>query len=254
MEIWAGFLILAIICFLIGTFVSISNARPAGQRQTGAILPYANPGDVKEMAMSSDNLLPAQWDEASISRELTRLGAQKPSLIPHYIESVKERWILRQDDRTAELRLQFLKRQIEHLKLAKEFQQTVDDIDLLRLEKTKRTKTLELETEDLDTKRKTRSQIDELAAIRERKKLELEIAQLDDQIGKIKSGPATEAKLSPEEERAKRHAASEARLSKLKQEKQKALAVQEEQERVLKVNAIDDEIQREMVEWSKTLP
>jgi hypothetical protein len=204
--------------------------------------------------MPSDTPLSAQWDEASITRELTRLGAQTPGLIPHYVESVKQRWILRQDDRTAEVRLQFLKRQIEHLKLAKEFQQTVDDIDLLRLEKTKRIKTLELETEEIDTKRRTRSQIDELAVLRDRKKLELEIAQLDDQIGKFKSGSAAEPKLSPEEEKAKRHAASEARLSKLKQEKQKALTVQEEQERVLKVNAIDDEIQREMVEWSKTLP
>ena len=63
-----------------------------------------------------------------------------------------------------------------------------------------------------------------------------------------------EPKLSPEQERTNRHAHGEARLTKLKEEKQKALKIDDEQERLLKVNAIDDEIQREMIEWSKTLP
>ena len=84
--------------------------------------------------------------------------------------------------------------------------------------------------------------------------MELEIAKLDQQIQEIKNASKAEPKLSPEQERANRHTQSEGRLNKLKKEKQKALKIEDEQERLLKVNAIDDEIQREMVEWSKTLP
>ena len=95
---------------------------------------------------------------------------------------------------------------------------------------------------------------DNLATLKERKKVELEIAQLDQQIEAIKSPPKPEPKLSPMEERAKRHAESEARLDKLKEAKRTALKIEDEHERIVKVNAIDDEIQREMIEWSKTLP
>jgi hypothetical protein len=174
-------------------------------------------------------------------------------LIPHYIESIKERWIVHQDDRTGTVRVAFLKTQVEQLKLAKEFQQTVDDLELLSYEKRKRIKILDLETTEIDSRKRTLSQTDELAALRERKKIELEIAQLDDQIGKFKSASAPSAKLSPDDEKARRHAASEARLARLNQELQKASAVHNESERKRKEHAIQDEIDREMTEWSKTL-
>ena len=89
-------------------------------------------------------------------------------MIPHYIESVKERFIMRQHDRTAETRIQFLKRQIEQLKLAKEFQQTVDDLEMLALEKQKRIKLLQLETEEIDGKRESSSGLIKLNALKER--------------------------------------------------------------------------------------
>lgn len=145
--------------------------------------------------MSSSLTLPTDWDEVAITRQLQQLRERTPSLIPHFVESVKERWVLRQDERTAEVRLQFLKRQIEQLKLAKEFRQTVDDLELLNLEKVKRIKSLELENHELDLKKKGLSRKEELIALREQKQVELDIAELDQKIQAIKNPPRPE--LSP---------------------------------------------------------
>jgi len=203
--------------------------------------------------MQSNISIPTQWDELAITRQLQQLREQRPSLIPHYIDSVKERWIVRQDDRTAQKRLQFLKTQIEQLKLAKEFQQTVDDLQLLSLEKTKRIKTIELETEEIDVKKRVLNQKEKLEALREQRKLELEIAQLDEQIQGIKTSSKPEAKLTPEEQRAKDRQACEARMADLKAQKQGALKLQDEDERMLRVNAIDAALEREYERWAKLL-
>lgn len=204
--------------------------------------------------MPSNISLPPEWNEPAITRQLQQLRDQKPSLIPHYIDSVKERWIVRQDDRTAQVRLQFLKSQIEQLKLAKEFQQTVDDLQLLSLEKTKRIKAIELETEEIDIKKRGLTQKEKLEALREQKKLELEIAMLDKQINEIKTpSKPVEPELTAEEKRARDKQACEEHIANYKAEKQKALKIDDADERVLRVNAIDDAIQREMERWAKLL-
>jgi hypothetical protein len=254
MDLWVFFLLLALACFAIGMSVSLNKtaARQSGHSDR-ALQPYSGPQTPQEIVMLPNITLPAQWDELAITRQLRQLREQRPALIPHFIDSVKERWVLRQDDRTASIRLQFLKIQIEQLKLAKEFQQVRDDLDLLILEKAKRIKTLELDLEELDSKKRTRGPLDELAAMKERKKMELEIAQLDKQITDLKTPLKSEPQLTPEQQRAKDKAACEARIATLKQEKQVALKIEDEAERVLRVNALDDAIQREYERWSRLL-
>lgn len=203
--------------------------------------------------MLPDVALPAQWDEVAITRQLQQLRDQRPALIPHFVESVKERWVLRQDDRTAEMRLRFLKTQIEQLKLVQQFQQTVNDIELLLLEKTKRIKALQLETEELEIRRRGLTQKERLESLRDQKKMELEIAQIQREIENLKSPSKPEAQLTPEQQRAKDKAACEAKIASLKQEKQSALKISDEAERVLRVNAIDDALQREMERWARLL-
>jgi hypothetical protein len=203
--------------------------------------------------MLPDVFLPAQWDELAITRQLQQLRDQRPALIPHFVESVKERWILRQDDQTAEVRLRFLKTQIDQLKLVKEFQQTAHDIELLLLEKTKRMKSLQLETEELEMKRRGLSQKERLESLRDQKKMELEIAKLEKEISDFKTSAQPERRLTPEQQRANDKAACEARIQALKEEKQKALQIEDAAERVMRVNALDDAIQREYERWSKLL-
>src|SRR5205823_3696289 len=151
-------------------------------------------------------------------------------------------------------RLDFLRTQIEQLKLAKEFLQTHNNLELLNLKKAKQIKTLQLDNDKLDTKRKSRGELDKLAHLKKRKELELEIAKLNRQIEDLKNPPKGEPKLSPEQEQAKRHAQSETRLENLKMELQKAMKISDKDERMRKSNAVNDAMQHEMVEWSKTLP
>jgi hypothetical protein len=255
MEVWVVFLILGAACLLIGLVVSANKKQAAGPQKPGVTLQPYNPGALDMPSNMPSNIsLPTQWDELAITRQLQQLRDRKPNLIPHYIDSVKERWIVRQDDRTGQVRLQFLKIQIEQLKLTKEFQQTVDDLELLSLEKTKRIKTIELETEEIDIKKRGLTQKEKLEALREQKKLELEIAQLDKQINEIKKpSMAAEPELTAEEKRVRERQSCEERLANYKAEKQKALQVDDADERVLRVNAIDDAIQREMERWARLL-
>ncbi len=195
-----------------------------------------------------------QWDEASITAQLRQLRDERPALIPHFVESLKERLILRQDDRTAEVRLNFLRTQIAQLKLAKDFQQTLDDLSLLSLEKAKRVKTLELETHELDLKRRQLTRKEELEALKDQKKLELEIAQFDKQIEEIKTPPPKrEPELTPEQKRAEEKRKCDARIAELKAQKQEALKLADEDERLMRVNAIDNALEREWERWSKLL-
>jgi hypothetical protein len=193
------------------------------------------------------------WDETAIAERLQRMSSEEPKVITHYISSVRDRWVLHQDDRTAGVRLRFLKSQIEQLKLGREIQQIRDDIDLLLLEREKRIKTLQLEVREVDLKKHMGSQLDDLAVLRERKKIELDIAELDEQIYRRRNPSTPEPQLTPEEQKAKDKAACEAKIATLKQEKQNALKITDEAERMLRINAIDDAIQREMERWAKLL-
>ncbi len=196
---------------------------------------------------SARETLADDWSEEAIIQELRRLRDQRPAAIPHYIDSVVERFIVRQDDRTSQVRLQFLQTQFERLKLAKEFSQTLDDLHLMSLEREKRVKTLELETQDLDLKKKSRSKIDKLATAKERKKLELEIAQLEQQIGGIRNPPKPpkeEPRPSPEEQRAQERQRLEREIERLKTDKVSAMGrSSSEQDRRRNENMYDSRIE-----------
>jgi hypothetical protein len=254
MEVWVVFLILAAACLLIGLVVSANKKQAAGPQKPGVALQPYNPGALDMPSNMPSNIsLPTQWDELAITRQLQQLRDQKPNLIPHYIDSVKERWIVRQDDRTAQIRLQFLKSQVEQLKLAKELQQTIDDLQMLGLEKAKRVKTLQLETEQIDHQRRTLTRKEELEALKEQKQTELDIEEIEQKIRTLKNQTKTERPMTAEEQRAKDRSACEAKIQGLKQEKQKALKIDDEDERLLRVNAVDAALEREYERWAKLL-
>jgi hypothetical protein len=244
---WIVFALLAVICLVIAVVVSPEDESEKSKEV--AVLPP----NQTEVMMPADLPALTDWNEVSITRQLQQLRGQKPSLVVHFVDSMKERFIVRQDDRTAQVRLQFLRNQIEQLKLNKDFQQLLDDLELLSLEREKRVKTLELENQELDVKKRSLNQKEKLESLREQRKMELEIAQLEQQIQAVKISQVAEPKLSAEERRDKEKEACEARIQSLKQEKQKALKIEDEAERVQRVNAIDDAIQREMERWAKLL-
>jgi hypothetical protein len=241
LELWIVFLFLAAICFVVG--INVSRFAPKNRD-----VPPVKGGSV------TSNRDDFQLDRASVVEQLEGLRHQPASVVSHTVEQVLQRWVINQDDKTAASRARFVKNKIEELKLMREGQQIIVDLEALALEREKRLKTLQLENAQLDDNISRRGERERLLALKEQKQLEFEIAEIEDRIVKLKNPPKAAPKLSPGKERAKRHAASEARLTKLKEKKQRALKIEDESERFLKVNAIDDEIQREMVEWSKTLP
>ena len=204
------------------------------------------------MAKQSTDL--QAFDEHAITKQLESMRGQSPAVISHYIDSVKHRIVLNQNDKTAIAQVKFLQTKVQELKLFKEGREIVIDLEAMVLEREKRLKTLQLENAQLDQKMQNVSQRDHLAALKERRQMELEIAQIEKQIAELNKSPAaTEEKPSPEKQRASDKAACEGRIQTLKQEKQKALKLDDEQERILKVNAIDDALQREMERWAKLL-
>ena len=243
-EPWAVFLILAGICFVIGIL------RAMGSSEANATSKQLAKGD---MALSRQPADLQIWNESSIAQHLSELRGQSPAVVSHYIGEVKKRWVLNQNDKTAAMRARFLKSKVEELKLFREGQQIMVDLEALALEREKRLKTLQLENAQLDETIRTRGQREKLAALKEQKQLELEIARIELEITGLRNPPQAEVRPTPEQQRAQRHAASDARLQRLKQLKQEALKTPDEDERIQKVNAIDDEIQREMEEWRKSL-
>jgi hypothetical protein len=251
---WLLFLVLAILCLLIGLFRLGASQKSASTTNTAVSRVQVASIERGGSALSRQTNDLRVWDETAISRHLDDLRGQSPAVVSHYVESLKTRWVLNQNDKTAAARARFLKTKVEELKLFKEGQQIMVDLEALALEREKRLKTLQLENAQLDDIMRTRSEREQLAALKERKQLELEIAKLDKEIRELNSPTkAAEPELSGEEKRAKERQACEQRLANYKAEKQKALQIDDADERVLRVNAIDDAIQREMERWAKLL-
>jgi len=250
MEIWIVLLILSATFFVIGALVPSKKTVKPDHRA----IPLTQSGDDAMTALPND------LNENSISGRLVQLRDTRPDLIPHFIESLKQRWINRQDDRTAKCSIELLRRVLERLKLEHQCRQTMEDLQLMGLQRSKRLKELELNTkqtewehEKLEQNKKSHTALHEITLQRDVAKLQLEIAQTQAEMERIRSSGSPQSRLTPEEQRFKDRAACEARLATLKEEKQKALKLQEEAERALRVNAIDDAIQREMDRWAKLL-
>ncbi len=213
------------------------------QRRILEIVPFSN----------TPVQLPTQWDDGEITRLLQRHHDQ-PAVLSHVVSSIKTRLVLNQDLKTAQRRLALMASVIEVFKLNKEMQGILHDIHLDEKNFEINKVEAQMRLEDADAKLKSERVLRDLRKQREELQLNKEISQLRQDIKVVERPADAQPKLSPEQERANRHAASEARLVNLKEEKQKALKLDDEQERVLKVNALDDEIQKEMATWSKTLP
>jgi hypothetical protein len=87
--------------------------------------------------------------------------------------------------------------------------------------------------------------------------------RIDDLRGKVdtlntipelkKSAPQREPELTPEQKRQKERKACEARIADLKAQKQEALKIEDEDERLLRVNAIDAALEREYERWARLI-
>jgi hypothetical protein len=197
--------------------------------------------------------LPSKWDDNEVTRLLQRYQDQ-PAVLSHAVSSIKTRLVMNQDIKTAQRRLKLIASVIELFKFYQALQGILYDIHLAEKDFEIRQVEADTRLEDAVARRKSENRLRDLCSQRDELQLQREITQLRRDTESIDRPAKPEAQLTPEQQRAKRHAASEARLESLKQQKQEALKIQDPEERVQKVNAIDDEIQRELQgEWRNSL-
>ncbi len=199
---------------------------------------------------------PAVWDENAIAGQLGNLRHESPGAITHFIDSIKQRFILNQNDKTAVRRIQFLQKQFELLKLVKSCAEVSVDLEALSKERQIRLKKLDIEARDLDIQLSGDDPLKKLALQRDQLKIQLEIAQIDRQIHELKNPPKPESKPTPDQERAQRKAGIETRIANLRKEQSEAVeAIPEtlpEQRRKVS-NMYADAIEREMENLRKVL-
>ena len=133
----------------------------------------------------------------------------------------------------------------------KEMQSLLHDIHLDGKEFEIKQLEAQVRKDDVSAKLQSEVQLRALRKQRDELVLKKEISQLEQEINGNGNNQTANSKPSPEQQRASDRSACESRIENLKQEKNKALVIEEPQERILKVNAIDDALQREMERWAK---
>lgn len=214
------------------------------QRRTVEVVPYSN--------VSVE--LPKRWDDAEIAKLLQRHASQ-PTVLAHAVSSIKTRMVLNQDVKTAQKRLKLLSSVIEVFKLTQELQGVLQDLHLADKEFAIRQLETDIRLEDARARQASERRLRQLRQERDELALQREITQSHYDIDALRKTTTTrqEPELTAEQKRAREKKACEDRLASLKAEKQKALTIEDESERVLKVNAIDDAISREMERWARLL-
>ena len=219
--------------------------------------PSPLPVSINQTAISKvgPTLVPDRWNESIMSGDLQRLSDNSSALV-HYVSEVKRRFIIRQDVKTLNQRTEWLEAKLRGLKLAQSIQDTCFNLAIQRREHELRAKQLALQHLQADADLADSSELTPLRKENSRLTLEAESARLRKVIRELTPAPEPvkkEAAIPPEQQRANDRTMCEDRIQKLKIEKQKALTLDDEQERLLKVNAIDDALQREMDRWAKLL-
>lgn len=197
--------------------------------------------------------LPKKWDDSEITRLLQK-HADQPTVLAHTVSSIRARMVINQDVKTAQKRLKLLASVIEVFQLNKQLQGVLHDLQLADKSFAIQQIEAEIRLEDVESRQKSERRLRDLRRERDELELRLEIERSRrDMDGLRKETNRSEAEVSPEQKKAREKKACEDRLAGLKAEKQKALSIDDESERILKVNAIDDAICREMERWARLL-
>jgi len=138
------------------------------------------------------------WDIQAIDVDLRSLRGQRDPLT-HYVESVIDRHIMRQDEKTAAVRIGLLKKKVEELQLGKQYLEAIDDLQLHALEREIKRLKLEIEQQSLRDQHERQRELQSLQH-------QLQIAQLKKQIWELEH-PAQQPRESSVEERRQQAAA-----------------------------------------------
>jgi hypothetical protein len=170
--------------------------------------PVAEVGEKEEGDMTQGIILPPSWDKESISIVLRDLQ-NRPGAVSVFTQALVERFVTGQDDKTAKVRIEYLKTKLEELKITKELQGELDDLlfrqadlDVRRLQK-------EIEKGDLEHRRRTQNELRAAEHKRDLLKVKAEAAAYEKQIRearpeKSKSATSAAGKVQELEDRIRR--------------------------------------------------
>jgi hypothetical protein len=170
--------------------------------------PAAAVGEKEEGDMTQGIILPASWDKESISIVFRDLE-NRPGAVSVFTQALVERFVTGQDDKTAKVRIEYLKTKLGELKITKELQGELDgllfrqaDLDVRRLQK-------EIQKGDLEHRHRTQAEL--LAAEHKRDilKVKAEAAAYEKQIretrpDKARSATSASGKVQELEDRIRR--------------------------------------------------
>ncbi|MDP2896368.1 MAG: hypothetical protein Q8Q12_07390 [bacterium] len=196
-----------------------------------------------------------QWNEQSIQEHIHGL-LNRPLALSALITALRERFIINQNIETFQARIRFLRSVLEAVKLTKELQTALDDLGLHEKERKVRQLELELKTSDLEDQQRKQQELNDLRHEVEVLKLKLErdrVKKENEDLLRQPEPTKQEAPLTAEQRKAKEKKECEERIAALKAEKQKALKIEDEEERTRKVNALDAALELEYERWAKLL-
>ncbi len=188
MEWWQIFGVVFVVCTVMFVYSSFAEA---AQRKKQMSL---------EISSTTNHML-QNWNEREISRELLKLQG-KPSMLVHYVESVRQRFIERQDLKTAAVRIAFLEKQVNLLRLGNEYEALKNELALRRRGFDNEVLKIDLENQNIRlgfADEAAERKIKELENERRRIEQELEVAKLRKELDAINNPPVPTPSLSKAE-------------------------------------------------------
>jgi len=166
--------------------------------------PRGNLVDGKSKNSRDGVLLPPKWDEKAIGIEFRNLR-NHPGILKVFTQSVVDRYVIGQDDKTAQSRIRYLKTKLEEMKLAKEIQSSIDDLEFRETDLEVRRLKLDIEKADLEHKRNMQEERRSAEHKRDLLKFRAESAGFEKQIRETEPPPARSAPAVSREQEIREH-------------------------------------------------
>ena len=123
-------------------------------------------------------VLPPEWNDQLIIQQIQSLQ-QTPPVLSHFIHSVMGRFIIGQNDKTAQKRTQLILTAINQLKATKDLQIAIDDLQIHSLEREIKFTEKEIERNSALDRLAKQKELEALRRRKEQLELEVGIAKLD---------------------------------------------------------------------------
>lgn len=150
----------------------------------------------EQSTMAEPFVLPQKWDKESIAVEIRNLQ-NRPTVLGVLTRSLVDRFVIGQDDKTATMRIAYLRTKLEELKVSKELQGELDDLQFRESELEIRRLKMDADKGTLEHQRKTQQELREAEHRRDLLKVKAESAALEKQIRELEHGDAKPKEPSP---------------------------------------------------------